>query len=178
MFLCRATTSQKFICAGQEATLDERLAAAGGVPDSLVKAVGAVLTSTELDGAFVSAAVSLPAAAELIGDIPNIDPLLLHKVRCASFGRPTAAWMMMSGPLQPPCHGDLDCKPANMLGPCHRQYVIRELAARLRPELEAVVKKNDIPPDTAYVPGDFAQACQSVLLLMSMQGCLCACCLS
>ena len=67
----------------QESALEDRLASAGGVPDSLVKAIGAVLSSKELDGAFIAAAVSLPAAAELIGNIPNIDPLLLHNVRCA-----------------------------------------------------------------------------------------------
>lgn len=66
----------------QEPVLEDRLAAAGGVPDTLVEAIGAVLSSTELDGYFVAAAISLPAAAELIGSIPNIDPVLLHNVRC------------------------------------------------------------------------------------------------
>ena len=44
-------------------------------------AMGALLTSKELDGMFIAAGISLPAAAELIGSIPNIDPLLLHNVR-------------------------------------------------------------------------------------------------
>ena len=74
----------------QESALEDRLAAAGGVPDSLVKAIGAVLSSKELDGAFIASAVSLPAAAELIGSIPHIDPLLLHNVRCSSAASRTA----------------------------------------------------------------------------------------
>jgi hypothetical protein len=67
----------------QEAKLEDRLSAAGAVPDKIVAAIGAVLSDKELDGAFVAAAISLPAAAELIGSIPNIDPVLLHNVRCS-----------------------------------------------------------------------------------------------
>ena len=44
-------------------------------------ALGSLLTSKDLDGMFIAAGISLPAATELIGDIPNIDPLLLHNVR-------------------------------------------------------------------------------------------------
>ena len=66
----------------KEPKLEDRLAGAGGVPETLVSALGALLTSKELDGMFVAAGVSLPAASELIGEIPNIDPLLLHNVRC------------------------------------------------------------------------------------------------
>jgi hypothetical protein len=32
---------------------------------------------------FIAAGISLPAASELVGTIPNIDPLLLHNVRSA-----------------------------------------------------------------------------------------------
>ena len=49
-------------------------------------AVEALLSSKELDGMFIAAGISLPAATELIGSIPHIDPLLLHNVRC---GRPS-----------------------------------------------------------------------------------------
>ena len=66
----------------KESKLEDRLASAGGVPETLMDAVGALLTSKELDGMFIAAAISLPAATELIGSIPNIDPLLLHNVRC------------------------------------------------------------------------------------------------
>ncbi len=52
------------------------------MPEKVVAAIGAVLSDAGLDGAFVAAAISLPAAAELIGTIPNIDPVLLHNVRC------------------------------------------------------------------------------------------------
>ena len=36
--------------------------------------------------------------------------------------------------------------------------MIRQLAARLRPELEAAVKANETAPGTSYIPGDFTQA--------------------
>lgn len=65
----------------QDTKLEECLSAAGGVPDKVVGAIGAVLSDKDLDGAFAAAAISLPAAAELIGTIPNIDPVLLHNVR-------------------------------------------------------------------------------------------------
>ena len=67
----------------QDPKLDDRLASAGGVPEIIVKALESLLTSKELDGMFIAAAISLPAASELVGTIPNIDPLLLHTVRCA-----------------------------------------------------------------------------------------------
>ncbi len=69
------------------------------MPDSLVKAIGAVLSSAELDGAFVAAAISLPAAAELIGNIPAIDPLLLHHVRYAA--APSGTSSRLRGGLLP-----------------------------------------------------------------------------
>ena len=65
----------------QEPELEDKLAAAGGVPESVTSALGSLLTSKDLDGMFIAAGISLPAATELIGDIPNIDPLLLHNVR-------------------------------------------------------------------------------------------------
>ncbi len=36
--------------------------------------------------------------------------------------------------------------------------MVRHLAARLRPELEAAVKRNEAPAGSAYIPGDFTQA--------------------
>ena len=65
----------------KEPELEDKLAAAGGVPESVTSALGSLLTSKDLDGMFIAAGISLPAATELIGDIPNIDPLLLHNVR-------------------------------------------------------------------------------------------------
>ena len=69
----------------KESKLEDRLAAAGGVPETVSDAMGALLTSKELDGMFIAAGISLPAAAELIGSIPNIDPLLLHNVRYGTY---------------------------------------------------------------------------------------------
>lgn len=58
----------------------ERVAAAGGVDAGLVAAYRSVLTASGLDGAFVSYAISLPAASELMDDIPLADPLVFHEV--------------------------------------------------------------------------------------------------
>ena len=76
----------------KEPKLEDRLASAGGVPETVSEAMGALLTSKELDGMFIAAGISLPAATELIGSIPHIDPLLLHNVRCAPFWRGFLRW--------------------------------------------------------------------------------------
>jgi hypothetical protein len=60
------------------------------VPDALVAAIGAVLSSEELDGAFAAAAISLPAASELIGTISNVNPVRLHDVRWRPLYIPSA----------------------------------------------------------------------------------------
>lgn len=38
-----------------------------------------------------------------------------------------------------------------------RKYVMQQLAARLRPQLEAVVKQNESAGGDTFVPGDFDQ---------------------
>ena len=38
-----------------------------------------------------------------------------------------------------------------------RKYVVQQLAARLRPQLEAIVKNNESAPGDTFVPGDFTQ---------------------
>jgi len=66
--------------------VEERIKGAGGVSASLVDAYRSVLTEGGADGAFVSAAISLPSTSELLDDISDADPLLLHEVH----GRPLA----------------------------------------------------------------------------------------
>lgn len=66
--------------------MEERIKGAGGVSASLVDAYRSVLTEGGADGAFVSAAISLPSTSELLDDISDADPLLLHEVH----GRPLA----------------------------------------------------------------------------------------
>ena len=61
--------------------LEQRLQAAGGVSSNIVEAFRAVLEDSSLDGAFVSAAITLPASTELRDDIPNLNPVLLYQVR-------------------------------------------------------------------------------------------------
>ena len=65
----------------QQGSLEESLEAAGGVSSNIVEAFRAVLQDSSLDGAFVSAAITLPASTELRDDIPNLNPLLLYQVR-------------------------------------------------------------------------------------------------
>eukprot|EP00884_Botryococcus_braunii_P010598 jgi/Botrbrau1/1953/Bobra.0005s0045.1 len=98
-------------------TTEERCQSAGGVPQSLVEALRAVLVDTSLDGAFVSAVLSLPSANEMIDSISECDPVTLHHVR---------------------------------------KYVLSELAQRLRPDLEAAVKRSEAPPGEDFSP-EFAQ---------------------
>lgn len=65
----------------QGASVAERCAAAGGVRGSLTEALQAVLEDSSLEGDFIAATVTLPAAAELQTLIPNADPVILHEVR-------------------------------------------------------------------------------------------------
>jgi Domain of unknown function (DUF3458_C) ARM repeats len=65
----------------QDGSVEDRIRQAGGVSPALVDAYRAVLTDPSADGAFVSAAVSLPSSSELVDDIADADPLLLYEVR-------------------------------------------------------------------------------------------------
>ncbi len=70
--------------------MEERIASAGGVSAALVDAYRSVLTESGADGAFVSAAISLPSTSELLDDITDADPLLLHEVGAAAL--PSCKW--------------------------------------------------------------------------------------
>lgn len=61
--------------------MEEKLGKAGGVPDALVKAFTSLLEDQTVDPALTAAAISLPAAAELIDIIPEANPVVLHHVR-------------------------------------------------------------------------------------------------
>ena len=63
--------------------MEERIAAAGGVPKALVDAFTLLLQDTEIDPALAAAAISLPAASEVVDMIHEADPVLLHAVRWA-----------------------------------------------------------------------------------------------
>ena len=64
-----------------QSNLEQTLQQAGGVSSNIVDAFRAVLEDSSLDGAFVSAAITLPASTELRDDLPNSDPVLLYEVR-------------------------------------------------------------------------------------------------
>ena len=63
------------------ADADAGYAAAGGVPAGLTAAFKSILTDASLDGAFAAAALALPAASELVAEIDDADPVLLHALR-------------------------------------------------------------------------------------------------
>lgn len=92
-------------------TVEEAAQNAGGVSSSLVEAFRSLLKAQDLDGQFRAYAIGLPAASELIGAIPEADPVVVHKVR---------------------------------------SYIVKEIASRLRPDLEAAMKENEDAPGTAY----------------------------
>eukprot|EP00210_Caulerpa_lentillifera_P008294 g7915.t1 len=52
----------------------------GPVPDSLIQAFKAVLEDKNIDGKFTAMAATLPSQRELIGEIPEADPVLLFQV--------------------------------------------------------------------------------------------------
>lgn len=64
-----------------QSNLEQTLQQAGGVSSNIVDAFRAVLEDSSLDGAFVSAAITLPASTELRDNLPNSNPVLLYQVR-------------------------------------------------------------------------------------------------
>ena len=63
-----------------QSSVQERAANAGAVSPELLSAFRAVLSNTATDGGFVAAALALPSVTELVGDVEDADPLLLHLV--------------------------------------------------------------------------------------------------
>jgi hypothetical protein len=128
-----------------------------------------------VDGTFKAFAVSLPETSELVDRIPEADPAALYQVDSVFFWlRVHVFWWCMSlwvcwcvfggergargsplliGQGSPyrrflPGPTRSACSPAPKLRQV-REFVTRELALQLRPELEAAVKENDsggLPP--------------------------------
>lgn len=71
----------KLLCCMQGSSIEDAIASAGGVPEALVKAFSLLLQNQTLDPALIAAAISPPAASELIDAIPEADPVTLHQVR-------------------------------------------------------------------------------------------------
>ncbi len=65
----------------QGSSADGAIGSAGGVPEALIEAFTVLLQNQALDPALIAAAISPPAASELIDAIPEADPVLLHQVR-------------------------------------------------------------------------------------------------
>lgn len=96
-----------------QGNLDEAMEAAGGVSSNIVQAFRAVLQDSSLDGAFVSAAITLPASTELRDDIPDLNPVLLYQVR---FGLIHILLYLDCMPLHA-CHGTVHDKQPNLRPP-------------------------------------------------------------
>ena len=61
--------------------MEEKIVAAGGVPQSLVDAFASLLKDESADPALIAAAISAPAASELVNNTPSANPVLMHKAR-------------------------------------------------------------------------------------------------
>ena len=72
-------------CCPQGSSLEDAIKKSGGVPEALLKAFTLLLQDQTLDPALIAAAISPPAASELIDAIPEADPVVLHQVRCETF---------------------------------------------------------------------------------------------
>ena len=126
----------------------------GTVSESLISAMRAVLSEKDADGAFVAAAISLPAVDELIDVIQNADPLLLHAVRVLPpVALHHADCALPALPLDP-ASPHLCSNPRSSASQVAqvRVHISKELARALQPELEAVVAANEDPPGEAYSP--------------------------
>lgn len=105
--------------AGQDpASVAKAARDAGGVSNSLVEAFRSLLNARDLDGQYRAYAIGLPSTSELVGAIPQADPVVLHHIR---------------------------------------SFIVKEIAQRLRPDLEAAIAEND---DAPGVPWTFtSEAC-------------------
>jgi aminopeptidase N len=100
------------------AAIEQAVRDAGGVSDSLVEAFRSLLNAKDLDGQYRAYAIGLPSTSELIGAIPQADPVVLHHIR---------------------------------------SFIVKEIAQRLRPDLEAAIAENE---DAPGVPWTFtSEAC-------------------
>ena len=99
--------------------MEDRIKSAGGVSPALVDAYRAVLTDKSADGAFVSAAVSLPSSSELVDDIADADPLLLYEVRASIYCAITLAGPCLVPSSDASCpYWLLSCRQPCLAGPC------------------------------------------------------------
>ena len=121
--------------------LEERVGAIGGVQDSLVEAFRLLLTDADLDPSFVAAAISLPGGADMVNSVPEANPVTLHHVRC-HVAPALTSFVSLAASIAVGLRVTKVC----------RQYVVAQLAARLRPELEAVVKRCEAPKGQVYAP--------------------------
>lgn len=87
---------------GATGNVEDALVAAGGVNESLIDAYRAVLTNKDIDGSAATAMLTLPPVSELVQQIDEADPTLVHAVRkfCAKgLAQPLTAELLEVGPV-------------------------------------------------------------------------------
>lgn len=62
-------------------SIEEILTSSGGVPQKLVAAFRSILKDTSIDQQFAALALSLPSESELLQEITEADPILIHDIR-------------------------------------------------------------------------------------------------
>lgn len=85
---------EKVLAAQQaDADVDEALVAAGPAAERLIEAYRSILTSPDIDGSTAAITLALPGQSELVQNIHEADPTVVHKVR--SFVRRTIGQQLM-----------------------------------------------------------------------------------
>ena len=74
------------------------LVAAGGVSERLIEAYRSILKDTAIDGSSATITLALPGQSELVQNIHEADPTVVHKVR--GFVRKTIGQQLMPELLQ------------------------------------------------------------------------------
>jgi hypothetical protein len=93
--------------------------AAAGVSKRLIEAYRAILTDTEIDGSTAAITLALPSQSELVQDIHEADPTVVHAVR--GFVRKTIGQQLMpellevASPPPPPLHCQTTSCPASQI---------------------------------------------------------------
>ncbi|GMH42507.1 hypothetical protein BSKO_10426 [Bryopsis sp. KO-2023] len=70
----------KAATASSEGSVRDRCLAAGGAPEKLISAFKAVLTDPHIDGQFAELAATMPSQSEMVDQINEVDPVVLHYV--------------------------------------------------------------------------------------------------
>lgn len=88
----------KALTAPSAGDITAALVAAGGVSERLIEAYRSILKDRDIDGSTAAITLALPGQSELVQNIHEADPAVVHKVR--SFVRKTIGQQLMPELLQ------------------------------------------------------------------------------